>query len=376
MSDRFAVTYRIFAADRAEAMARAEGIALEQTVEIPRDVVPAGFIEDEILGQVEEIGADSEGQWRGVVSYSPESCGTELPQLLNVIFGNSSIQRGLKVVGLDLGPLARDFPGARFGIRGMRRLAGLDRGPFIAPVLKPQGSSPAQLAETAYRCALGGAHIVKEDHGLTNQPCAPFRDRVEAITESLARAKARTGRPCLYFAGLAGHSADLDGMAVFAARAGVDGLLVMPGLFGFDTVHRLARNDAINLPIMTHPSFLGPYVLSADTGFSHAMMFGTMQRLAGADISVFPNVGGRFGFTAQECQAIAAACGDPAGIGCPILPSPGGGMSPERGAEMLNMYGEDAMFLLGGSLLRHGTRIGEAIAELCARLDASRSGIA
>ncbi|SFT86389.1 RuBisCO large subunit C-terminal-like domain-containing protein [Sedimentitalea nanhaiensis] len=364
MTARFTVTYRLFAADRAEALARAEGIALEQTVEIPRDVVPPGFIEDEILGRVQEIGTEAEGQWRATVSYSPQSCGAELPQLLNVVFGNSSIQRGIKVIGLDLGPLTKAFPGARFGVGGLRRLADLERGPFIAPVLKPQGSSAAQLAETAYLCAMGGAHIVKEDHGLTNQPCAPFRDRVEAIAEALARARARTGRPCLYFAGLAGHSEELDDMAAFAVRAGVDGLLLMPGLFGFDTVHRLARNDRINLPIMTHPSFLGPYVLSSDTGFSHAMMFGTLQRLAGADISVFPNVGGRFGFTAQDCAAIAAACGDPAGIGRAILPSPGGGMSPERGAGMLAMYGEDAVFLLGGSLLRHGARIGEAIADL------------
>ena len=36
-----------------------------------------------------------------------------------------------------------------------------------------------ELAEIAYRCALGGADIVKDDHGLANQKTAPFRERLE-----------------------------------------------------------------------------------------------------------------------------------------------------------------------------------------------------
>jgi ribulose-bisphosphate carboxylase large chain len=39
-------------------------------------------------------------------------------------------------------------------------------------------------------------------------------------------------------------------------------------------------------------------------------------------------------------------------------------MSAERAGEMKRMYGDDAVFLLGGSLLRYGDRIGEAIKEL------------
>ena len=268
------------------------------------------------------------------------------------------------MLALDLGPLAAAFPGPRFGIEGVRRLSGTATGPLISPVLKPQGSSADRLAEIAYLCAKGGAHIVKEDHGLTDQPSAPFRERVEKIAAAVARANEETGQRTLYFANLAGHSGDLDAQASFAKSAGVHGLLVMPGLFGFDLVHRLAVSADLGLPIMTHPSFLGPYVLSPDTGFTHGMMFGTLQRLAGADISVFPNVGGRFGFSVEDCIDIATACRASDGIGVPMLPSPGGGMSPERASGMIAMYGEDVVFLLGGSLLRQGDRIGETISDL------------
>src|SRR5690606_38384383 len=58
LSDRFRVTYHLSTGDAAEARGRAEAIALEQTVEIPRDVVPAGFVEDVILGQVEAVAPD------------------------------------------------------------------------------------------------------------------------------------------------------------------------------------------------------------------------------------------------------------------------------------------------------------------------------
>ena len=89
---RFSVFYRIFAKNLDEAQFRAAGIALEQTVEVPLEVVPKGYIADEIVGRVESVDAESEDAFRAHLSYSPDSVGDELPQLLNVIFGNSSIQ--------------------------------------------------------------------------------------------------------------------------------------------------------------------------------------------------------------------------------------------------------------------------------------------
>ncbi|RBP17272.1 ribulose 1,5-bisphosphate carboxylase large subunit [Roseiarcus fermentans] len=372
MTSRFVVHYRIFASSRDEAAERAAGIALEQTVEIPRDVVPRGYIEDEIVGRIESLAEEDEGRHLARISYSPDSVGAELPQLLNVMFGNSSIQKGIKVVGLDLGAtLAERFPGARFGVDGVRRRAGRPAGGLIAPVIKPQGSDADTLAGIAYRCALAGADVVKDDHGLTDQAMAPFRTRCEKVASAVARANRETGGSCLYFPNLAGRSDDLMDFAGFARDCGAGGVLVIPGLFGFDLIRRLAADETFDLPIMAHPSFLGSSVLSDTFGFTHGMMFGVLQRLAGADISIFPNVGGRFGFSAAECLDIAGACRDPAGVGRRIFPSPGGGMSVERAGDMKQMYGDDVVFLLGGSLLRYGDRIGEAITAMRSALRAA-----
>lgn len=370
MSDRFTVTYRVFARTEAEARDRAQAIALEQTVEVPRDVVPAGYVEDVILGRLEDCVQEGDETFLSRISYGADSAGPDLPQLLNVIFGNSSIQTGLKVMGLTLGPtLAARFPGARFGAAGVRAATGRQTGGLVAPVLKPMGLSSADLARTARRVAQAGADVVKEDHGLANQPAAPFRDRIPRLAEAVAagnaaRRAAGDATRALYFPNLGGGHRDLVRDAYFAREQGADGVLVIPGLQGFDAIHTLARDDGFDLPIMAHPAFLGPHVLSPDTGFSHAMMFGTLMRLAGADISIFPNHGGRFGFTSAQCDSIVAACRAPVGPGLPVLPSPGGGMSVARMPDLAAQYGSECVYLLGGGLLRYGDQIGDGIRQM------------
>lgn len=368
--NRFRVTYRIFATDEAEANARAKDIALEQTVEVPDDVVPDGYIRDEIVGQIEAVAPTASGSFEATISYSPDSAGYEVVQLINVIFGNTSIQQNVRVVGFDAGPeIERRFSGARFGIEGLRALTGCKDGGLISPVIKPQGSSAAQLALIASRCVAGGANIIKDDHGMANQTMASFEDRLKAVSDAVAEANAKHGNKALYFCNITGHTGNVVDEAFRAKEMGAGGVLIMPGLIGFGAMHHLANNADFGLPIMTHPSFTGPFVLTPNTGISHAIMYGTLQRLAGSDISVFPNVGGRFGFTREECLSIANACRDPEGVGAPILPSPGGGMSVDRAQEMVSMYGEDVVFLLGGSLLRDREKIGDTIKAMREEID-------
>lgn len=369
---RFRVTYRIAAADKAEARERARAVALEQTVEVPDDVVPPGFIRDEIVGRVEDLRPDGTGAYAAVISYYPDSAGWEAVQALNVVFGNASILAGIRVTGFEPGPVLSDrFPGARFGIAGLRRLTGRARGGLIAPVIKPQGSSPADLARIAAACVAGGADIIKEDHGLADQPMAPFEARLRAVADAVAEANATTGGRALYIANVTGAGGDPVAHAHRAKALGATGVLVMPGLVGWQTVQALARDPDFGLPVMTHPAFTGAFVHAPDFGIAHGLLYGTFQRLAGSDISVFPNVGGRFGFTEAACRSIADACRDPGGLGPPILPSPGGGMSVERAPDMAAMYGADVVYLLGGSLLRAGDRIGEAVRAMRAALDAA-----
>ena len=363
--DRFRVTYMIVAPDDASARERAIGVCYEQTVEVPADVVPEGYVADEIVGHLETIEPSGDGRWRAVISYSADSAGSEVIQLLNVMFGNSCIQQGIAVEAFEPGPVvASRFAGPRFGIEGLRQLTGRARSGLISPVIKPQGSSAATLADIASRCVAGGADIIKDDHGLANQSMAPFEDRLTHVASAVREANAKHGTSALYFVNISGYTGNPVEQAYRAKEAGAGGVLIMPGLLGYGLAHHLSSDPGFGLPIMTHPSFTGPFVLHSDTGMTHAMMYGTIQRLMGSDISVFPNVGGRFGFNREDCLSIAGACRDVGGPGVPMMPSPGGGMSLERAADMVEMYGEDVVYLLGGSLLRAGDRIGDAVSAM------------
>lgn len=88
---------------------------------------------------------------------------------------------------------------------------------------------------------------------------------------------------------------------------------------------------------------------------SHAALFGHLHRLAGADIVVFPNHGGRFSFSPTDCESIAAATGDALGDLAPIFPAPAGGMSVDRVPEMVRFYGPDVVLLIGGDLHRRSS---------------------
>jgi ribulose-bisphosphate carboxylase large chain len=350
--ERFRVTYRL-EGDENEALARAKDICLEQTVEFPDDLVPEGFIRDSVLGKIESFEKGPDG-YIAVISFPAETAAGEFTQLLNVIFGNISIKPGIFVRDLDLSPsLYKIFKGPRFGVSGLREHLGVASRPLLATALKPMGLTSEGLASLAYKFALGGIDLIKDDHGLTDQPYAPFRERVARCAEAVELANRETGMRCLYVANVTAPSGEIMERAAIAKDAGAGGLLIAPGITGLDAMKRLAGNYTIALPVISHPAFQGSLVMGGN-GMSHSFLFGKLARLAGADASIYPNYGGRFSFSREECRSIAEGCAAPMGSIAPIFPAPGGGMTMENIPDMASLYGRDVIYLVGGGLFRHG----------------------
>ncbi|MBM4423763.1 MAG: ribulose 1,5-bisphosphate carboxylase large subunit [Chloroflexi bacterium] len=357
--ERFRVVYRLSGSE-SECREKAQDICLEQTVEFPAELVPDGDIRNSVVGRIESLDRVGENRFAAIVSFAVETSGPELTQFLNVVFGNTSIKPDARVERLDLPEsLLRAFSGPRFGREGLRARLGVPQRPLLCTALKPMGLPPNELASLAYQFALGGINIIKDDHGLADQPFAPYRERVRQCADAVARANRETGLNCIYMPNVTAPADRLAANAMFAKEAGAGGLLISPGLTGLDAMRQLADDDGIGLPIMTHPALQGSFVASPDSGISHFALFGQLARLAGADATIFPNFGGRFSFSREECHSIAEGASTPMGRIKPIFPTPGGGMSLDRVPEMIRFYGSDVVFLIGGGLHTHGPDVVE-----------------
>ena len=102
-SPRFYVTYRVTPDDARPIEAHAKDICIEETVEIPEDCVPKGHWEAGIVGIVEKTterpGNPTDYDVR--ISYRTDIANDAIPNLLNVLFGNISIRRGIKIIGVE-----------------------------------------------------------------------------------------------------------------------------------------------------------------------------------------------------------------------------------------------------------------------------------
>ena len=356
--ERFSVTYRLFGNEK-DARAKAEDICIEQTVEFPADEVPEGVIRDHVFGRIESFERGDQESFVAIISYAVEIAAGELTQLLNVIFGNSSIKPGIRVENLDLPEsLLSRYKGPRFGRNGIRKMLNVPERPLLSTAIKPMGLSCGELADLAYQFALGGMDMIKDDHGLTDQCCSPFEERVKRCGEAVARASRETGGQSIYVANVTAPHAEVMTRARIAKDVGAGGLMIAPGLTGFDLMRELADDDSLGLPILTHPALQGSFVTGTG-GMSHGVIFGLLARLAGADATIFPNFGGRFSFSREECKDIFKGTEAPMGRIKSIFPAPGGGMSLARVPEMLETYGKDLIFLIGGGLFKHGPDLAE-----------------
>lgn len=355
MGSRLTAVYRVCADARA-IEARAEAIAVEQSVEMPVDAIDDPAVLSDIVGRVEAIQDLGNGVFEVRIALAVATTGLEAGQLLNMLFGNSSIHDDVTLHDVLTPPeLATAFGGPRHGLQGLRQRVAAEGRAMTCSALKPQGLAARELGALAGRLALGGLDFIKDDHGLADQAYSPFAERVRACGEAVREAGQRTGQPTRYVPSLSGDLDRLRRQIESARAAGIDTLLVAPMIVGLPAFHALVR-DCPDMAFMAHPAMAGA------SRIAPPLLLGKLFRLLGADATIFPNHGGRFGYSAETCRALAAAALAAWDGVRATVPVPAGGMTPERVPEMLDFYGPDAMLLIGGGLLAARERVIEETA--------------
>lgn len=350
MSARLTATYRV-RSDAASIDARAQTIAVEQSVEMPLAAIDDRSILSDIVGRVDGIEDRGEGVFDVHIGLATATMGDDAGQFLNMLFGNTSLHDDVVLHDIEIpAELARCFAGPRHGVDGLRQRVRARGRALTCSALKPQGLSPARLAELAGRFARGSLDFVKDDHGLADQAYSRFADRVYACAAATQKAASATGHATRYVPSLSG---DLDRMRAqvrVARDAAIDTVMLAPMVAGFATFQALVQ-EFPDIAFFTHPSMGGAARIAPD------LLIGKLFRLLGADAVIFPNYGGRFGYTPETCRQLAANARAPSHDLLPSLPVPAGGMTLARVPEILDFYGPDAMLLIGGSLLSAGERL-------------------
>lgn len=349
------VSYQVIA-NKINVKELARKISIEQSVETPESLI-SDDIEKKYLGQLQEVISIS-GQantYKISLAFPEAIVSQQYNQLLNLCFGNVSMYPNVRLVDIDLPEsVLKNFAGPRFGIEGIRKLLNVYDRPLLATALKPRGCSNEQFATMCYEFALGGGDIIKDDQNLIGG-FDEFKSRVTQCLASINKAQQITGKTCLYFPFISAPFEEIDEYFIWVKSKGIKGVLLAPLILGLDTARGLAAK--YDLIYMAHPSFTGSYCIPDKEGMSYHLLYGLLYRLAGVDISVYPNTGGRFEFSEQDCKSIAYALRRPLSNLKSAFPCPAGGMQYSDLQRMCEWYEKDSVLLLGGSLLEYSSNL-------------------
>jgi ribulose-bisphosphate carboxylase large chain len=341
--DEIEVVYRV-STPPSSVGERIEALLLEQTVELDRSALRTAHVRDHFVGRVIAVKSAGADQFQVTLAQPADAVAGDPAQLLNVLFGNCSLQPDVELEDVRLPPaMAAALGGPRFGTAGLRRLTGVRGRAFAASVLKPVGLSVPETAALCRTLALAGLDVIKDDHGLADHSYCPFVDRVRVCLEAVAEAAQATGRRTLYVPNLIGSPSTVRRQAREAADLGVEAVMVSPMLIGLPFFNELVRE--LGQPVLAHPAFGGAQRIAP------VALLGKLFPLFGADAVIYPNAGGRFSYGPDVCSGIVRALRAPEAAILPALPAPAGGIKIENAAAVLESHGADTMLLIGGSLL-------------------------
>lgn len=284
------------------------------------------------------------------IRYPLHNVTPDFSSILTTTFGKLSLDPGVQLVDLSLPEeLAPDFPGAAFGVEGVRDILRVHDRPLAMSIFKGVIGRDLDFLATQLRDQFaGGIDLVKDDEILYDNPLTPSLERARIGASVIREHKETTGRSVLYAVTLSGPVFTLRDQAKRLIEAGATALLFNVYTYGLDALRELAKDPEIHVPILAHPAFAGALTGSV----RHSLLFGKLIRLAGADLTLFPSPYGSLSTPKDEAQQIQTYATEPHWTK-PILAVPSAGIHPGLVPDLIRDFGSDVVINAGGGIHGH-----------------------
>lgn len=284
------------------------------------------------------------------IRYPLHNVTPDFSSILTTTFGKLSLDPGVQLVDLSLPEeLAPDFPGAAFGVEGVRDILRVHDRPLAMSIFKGVIGRDLDFLVTQLRDQFaGGIDLVKDDEILYDNPLTPSLERARVGASVIREHQETTGRSVLYAVTLSGPVFTLRDQAKRLIEAGATALLFNVYTYGLDALRELAKDSEIHVPILAHPAFAGALTGSV----RHSLLFGKLIRLAGADLTLFPSPYGSLSTPKDEAQQIQTYATEPHWTK-PILAVPSAGIHPGLVPDLIRDFGTDVVINAGGGIHGH-----------------------
>lgn len=323
------------------------------------------------------------GPWRRArvrISFPVGNIGANLPTLASTVAGNLydlGETTGLRLETLSLPAAYRQrFDMPRAGIEGTRRLTGVESGPLVGTIIKPNvGLSAGQTAELVDKLCKAGVDFIKDDEVCADPVHAPLAERVPAVMKVIREHRQRTGKAVMMAFNITDETDAMLRHAELVEREGGSCVMASLNACGYSAIQTLRR--ATPLALHGHRNGYGALSRHPQLGISF-QAYQVLWRLAGVDHMHVHGLQGKFSQSDDEVVESARDCLSPLapGLQDQVLPAFSSG---QWAGTVPATYGaiatDDLLFMSGGGILAHPDGPGAGVASLRQAWAAARAGI-
>ncbi|HEY9577876.1 MAG TPA: 2,3-diketo-5-methylthiopentyl-1-phosphate enolase, partial [Pseudobacillus sp.] len=278
-----------------------------------------------------------------------------LPAILTTVYGKLSFFEGHELIDLTFDDeLLGQFPGPRFGVKGVRERLNIHGRPLLMAIFKGViGRDLSFFSAQLEDLLAGGIDLIKDDEILFENELTPFEKRITTAKEIIDRHYENTGQRSLYAVNLSGRTNELHEKAERAQELGANALLFNVHAYGLDTLQTLRENDNIRLPIMAHSALSGIQAGQPGGGYSYSLLVGKLTRLTGGDFSLFPSPYGNVAIPSADALAIGEALTEGSHFE-QTFSVPSAGIHPGMVPQLLKDFGRESLVInAGGGVFGH-----------------------